>query len=194
MFCRNTNSFQWELAWRSSSSLNFQSHSIFSHRDSPQVHRAFSSVQGPAALLHATKALANLVTNLLGPRVGMPGAQVTLGLQGKWLQAEMGHKEATEENPSAGRAAFFRQTLCLPSVMGCFHWLNLPEESITTSFSKTQGLRDLGPLHLTWHGKKLTGLYKNVFMSNMKLFLSKLQPMCRHVQKPYSTHLLPSHI
>lgn len=64
MFCRNTNSVQWELVWSSSSSLNFRSHSIFFPT---QVDRAFSSVQGPAALLHATKALENMVTNLLGP-------------------------------------------------------------------------------------------------------------------------------
>lgn len=47
-------------------------------------------------------------------RVGMPGAQVTSGLQRRWLQAEMGHKEAVGQYQPAGRAAFFRQTLVVP--------------------------------------------------------------------------------
>lgn len=64
----------------------FNPTAFFPHR----CPSALSSVQGPAAVLHATKALANLVTNLLGlHQSGAARSPGDFGFAGQRLQAEM---------------------------------------------------------------------------------------------------------
>lgn len=124
------------------------------------MHRAFSSVQGPAALLHAPRALADLVTNLLGPsQSGDARSPSDFGFDGEMAAGRDGAQGRHRTLLSSRKSCFLQADTCSSSAF--LQWLNLPEENITTSLSKTQVLRDLGPLHLTWHGKKLTGLYKN---------------------------------
>lgn len=121
-------------------------------------------------------------------RVGMPGARVTSGLMGRWLQAD-GAQGRHRTLLSSRKSCFLQADTCSSSAF--LQWLNLPEENITTSLSKTQVLRDLGPLHLTWHGKKLTGLYKNCLTwSCSLLYFSQCAGMFRnHIALIFYLHM-----
>ena len=116
MFCRNTNSFQWELAWSCSSCLNFQSHNIFFPHRCSQVHRSFNSVQGPAGLLYATKALANLVTSLLGPnQSGEARSTDDFGFVGELTAGRDGAQGSNRAILTSRKGCFLQANTCSTS-------------------------------------------------------------------------------
>ena len=125
------------------------------------MSRAFGSVQGPAASLNATKAPANLLTNLLGPaQRGDARSPANLESAGEMAAGRDGAQGSHRAILTGRKSCFLQANTCSTSaflsVKGCCCWLNLPEKTRTSSLSKTQVLIDLGPLHLTWHNKKLT--------------------------------------
>lgn len=123
------------------------------------MSRASGSVQGPAVSLYATKALANLLANLPGTaETGDARSPADLESAGE-VAAGRGRAQGSRGAILTSRKShFLRQTSisAFLSVKSCCCWLNLPEKTCTTLLSKTQVLIDLGPLHLTWHNKKLT--------------------------------------